>query len=94
MQQTHTRKAVTGRVEVKKLLSCRIQSDYSILNQCFNTKQFFFFWGGDRGRREECKVTLGKQNFPLIFKVGALRWLERQKKVVFQFKLGLLQREQ
>ena len=31
MQQTHTHKAVTGRVEAKKLLSHRRQSEYSIL---------------------------------------------------------------
>ena len=29
MQQTHTHKAVTGRVEAKKLLSRRRQSDYT-----------------------------------------------------------------
>ena len=35
MQHTHTHKAMTGRVEAKKLLSCRRQSDYRLgaLNQ-------------------------------------------------------------
>ena len=30
MQQTHTHKSVTGRVEAKKLLSRRRQSEYSV----------------------------------------------------------------
>ena len=34
MQQTHRHKAVTRRIEAKKLLSCRRQSNYSINTQC------------------------------------------------------------
>ena len=37
MQQTHTHKAVTGRVETKKLLSRRRQSDYSKVGSPFTT---------------------------------------------------------
>ena len=36
MQQTHTHKAVTGRVETKKLLSRQRQSDYSVI--CLDIK--------------------------------------------------------
>ena len=47
MQQTHTHKAVTGRVEAKKLLSCRRQSEYNMcIYQIWMVYIDFFFGGG------------------------------------------------
>ena len=41
MQQTHVHKAVTGRIEAKKLLSCRRQSEY---NKSYGGIKLVWIW--------------------------------------------------
>ena len=52
MQQTHTHKAVTGRVEAKQLLSRQRQSEYSEDNICHVPEQTWYFWNYN------CLITL------------------------------------